>query len=248
MGVEIFHAGTRRRAIEIVADGGRVLVMTGVASDLSGARDNAYAAVEGDRMGERLLSQRHRRAGAGQARLRARAKNVADPDDAGAHELRRRTRHCGQRAAPAARGSLPRRRRQSCARRGFRRPALDLRPSSARKILSRSAAPQASSSAVAPGNGDKPWMWPLNARCRSVPIDRRFGLVDLAGVFDADRALRRERKLSPGSARPSFRCIVSAASCASRAINSSLFSSGAMGVRNLAGDGARVEPRLHPHD
>jgi phosphoribosylamine--glycine ligase len=44
-GVEIFHAGTRRQGQKIIADGGRVLVMTGMASDLAAARDRAYAAV-----------------------------------------------------------------------------------------------------------------------------------------------------------------------------------------------------------
>ncbi len=44
-GVEVFHAGTRRQGEQIFADGGRVLVMTGVASNLATARDRAYAAV-----------------------------------------------------------------------------------------------------------------------------------------------------------------------------------------------------------
>jgi phosphoribosylamine--glycine ligase len=44
-GVEVFHAGTRRQGQKIIADGGRVLVMTGMASDLAAARDKAYAAV-----------------------------------------------------------------------------------------------------------------------------------------------------------------------------------------------------------
>ena len=43
--VEVFHAGTRRQGRHIVADGGRVLVMTGVAHDLATARERAYAAV-----------------------------------------------------------------------------------------------------------------------------------------------------------------------------------------------------------
>ncbi len=45
-GVKVYHAGTRRRGEAILADGGRVLVMTGVAPDLAAARDRAYAAVE----------------------------------------------------------------------------------------------------------------------------------------------------------------------------------------------------------
>jgi phosphoribosylamine---glycine ligase len=45
-GVEVYHAGTKRRDRTIVADGGRVLVMTGIASDLATAHDRAYAAVE----------------------------------------------------------------------------------------------------------------------------------------------------------------------------------------------------------
>jgi phosphoribosylamine--glycine ligase len=44
-GVRVFHAGTRWQGEKIVADGGRVLVMTGLASDLAGARERAYAAV-----------------------------------------------------------------------------------------------------------------------------------------------------------------------------------------------------------
>ena len=45
-GVEVYHAATKRRDRAIVADGGRVLVMTGVASDLATAHERAYAAVE----------------------------------------------------------------------------------------------------------------------------------------------------------------------------------------------------------
>ncbi len=45
-GVAVFHAGTQRRKQAIVANGGRVLVMTGLAPDLFGARDRAYAAVK----------------------------------------------------------------------------------------------------------------------------------------------------------------------------------------------------------
>jgi phosphoribosylamine--glycine ligase len=45
-GVEVYHAGTKRRDGAIVADGGRVLVMTGIAPDLATAHDRAYAAVE----------------------------------------------------------------------------------------------------------------------------------------------------------------------------------------------------------
>jgi phosphoribosylamine--glycine ligase len=43
-GVQLFHAGTRRQNDRIVADGGRVLVATGVAPDLRAACENAYAA------------------------------------------------------------------------------------------------------------------------------------------------------------------------------------------------------------
>jgi phosphoribosylamine--glycine ligase len=45
-GVRVFQAATRRRGGKIVADGGRVLVLTGLAPDLAGARERAYAAVE----------------------------------------------------------------------------------------------------------------------------------------------------------------------------------------------------------
>jgi phosphoribosylamine--glycine ligase len=44
-GVRVFHAATRRQDDKIVADGGRVLVMTGLAPGLAGARERAYAAV-----------------------------------------------------------------------------------------------------------------------------------------------------------------------------------------------------------
>jgi phosphoribosylamine--glycine ligase len=44
-GVVLFHAGTRRAGQQIVADGGRVLVVAAVAPTLAIARDQAYAAV-----------------------------------------------------------------------------------------------------------------------------------------------------------------------------------------------------------
>jgi phosphoribosylamine--glycine ligase len=44
--VEIFHAGTRRDGDRILADGGRVLNVTGRGRTVSEARDAAYAAVE----------------------------------------------------------------------------------------------------------------------------------------------------------------------------------------------------------
>jgi phosphoribosylamine---glycine ligase len=44
-GVVLFHGGTRRVEQQIVADGGRVLVVAGVASTLATARDQAYSAV-----------------------------------------------------------------------------------------------------------------------------------------------------------------------------------------------------------
>jgi phosphoribosylamine---glycine ligase len=44
-GVQVFHAGTKRQGEAIVADGGRVLVMTGMAPSLAEACDKAYAAV-----------------------------------------------------------------------------------------------------------------------------------------------------------------------------------------------------------
>jgi phosphoribosylamine--glycine ligase len=44
-GVILFHAGTRRVDQQIVADGGRVLVVAGVASTLAAAGDQAYSAL-----------------------------------------------------------------------------------------------------------------------------------------------------------------------------------------------------------
>jgi phosphoribosylamine--glycine ligase len=45
-GVRVYHAATRRQGEKIIADGGRVLVMTGLAPDLAGARARAYAGVD----------------------------------------------------------------------------------------------------------------------------------------------------------------------------------------------------------
>jgi phosphoribosylamine--glycine ligase len=44
--VKIFHAGTRRDDRRLIADGGRVLGVTSLGSDLHIARDRAYAAVD----------------------------------------------------------------------------------------------------------------------------------------------------------------------------------------------------------
>jgi phosphoribosylamine--glycine ligase len=44
--VKIFHAGTRRADERLIADGGRVLGVTALGSDIRGARDRAYAAVD----------------------------------------------------------------------------------------------------------------------------------------------------------------------------------------------------------
>jgi phosphoribosylamine--glycine ligase len=44
--VKIFHAGTRRDGERLLADGGRVLGVTALGSDLESARDRAYAAVD----------------------------------------------------------------------------------------------------------------------------------------------------------------------------------------------------------
>jgi phosphoribosylamine--glycine ligase len=46
-GVTVFHAGTREENGRIVTAGGRVLGVTALAADLAGARQRAYAAVEG---------------------------------------------------------------------------------------------------------------------------------------------------------------------------------------------------------
>jgi len=44
--VKIFHAGTRRDGARLLADGGRVLGVTALGSDIAAARDHAYAAVD----------------------------------------------------------------------------------------------------------------------------------------------------------------------------------------------------------
>jgi phosphoribosylamine--glycine ligase len=44
--VKIFHAGTRRDKQRLIADGGRVLGVTALGSDIAVARDRAYAAVD----------------------------------------------------------------------------------------------------------------------------------------------------------------------------------------------------------
>ena len=44
--VKIFHAGTRRDDQRLIADGGRVLGVTALCSDIRGARERAYTAVD----------------------------------------------------------------------------------------------------------------------------------------------------------------------------------------------------------
>jgi phosphoribosylamine--glycine ligase len=44
--VKIFHAGTRRANERLIAAGGRVLGVTALGSNIRGARDRAYAAVD----------------------------------------------------------------------------------------------------------------------------------------------------------------------------------------------------------
>ena len=45
-GVTIFHAGTKRMADQLVADGGRVLNVTAIGASLNEARDRAYRAID----------------------------------------------------------------------------------------------------------------------------------------------------------------------------------------------------------
>jgi phosphoribosylamine--glycine ligase len=45
-GVTIFHAGTKQRGEDLVADGGRVLGITAIGADVAEARTRAYAAVD----------------------------------------------------------------------------------------------------------------------------------------------------------------------------------------------------------
>jgi phosphoribosylamine--glycine ligase len=44
-GVQVFHAGTKRRGQELVTDGGRVLSVTGLGDNLRQALDRAYAGI-----------------------------------------------------------------------------------------------------------------------------------------------------------------------------------------------------------
>jgi phosphoribosylamine--glycine ligase len=44
--VKIFHGGTRREGGRLIADGGRVLGITALGSDIAAARARAYAAIE----------------------------------------------------------------------------------------------------------------------------------------------------------------------------------------------------------
>ena len=44
--VKIFHAGTKRDGARLLADGGRVLGVTALGSDIGAARDRAYRAVD----------------------------------------------------------------------------------------------------------------------------------------------------------------------------------------------------------
>jgi phosphoribosylamine---glycine ligase len=44
--VKVFHAGTRRANERLIADGGRVLGVTALGSDIGAARDRAYAAID----------------------------------------------------------------------------------------------------------------------------------------------------------------------------------------------------------
>ena len=44
--VKIFHAGTRREGDRLIADGGRVLGVTALGSDIAAARARAYAAID----------------------------------------------------------------------------------------------------------------------------------------------------------------------------------------------------------
>jgi phosphoribosylamine--glycine ligase len=45
-GVMLFHAGTKRQADRLLADGGRVLNVVGLGKDIAAARERAYAAVD----------------------------------------------------------------------------------------------------------------------------------------------------------------------------------------------------------
>jgi phosphoribosylamine-glycine ligase len=44
--ISITHAGTKRQGQKLVADGGRVLNVTGVGADVADARAHAYAAID----------------------------------------------------------------------------------------------------------------------------------------------------------------------------------------------------------
>jgi phosphoribosylamine--glycine ligase len=42
---QIFHAGTKQEGAKLLANGGRVLTVTGMGSDLTEARNQAYRAI-----------------------------------------------------------------------------------------------------------------------------------------------------------------------------------------------------------
>jgi len=44
--VKIFHAGTKRDGAQLIADGGRVLGVTALGTDIAAARARAYAAID----------------------------------------------------------------------------------------------------------------------------------------------------------------------------------------------------------
>ena len=63
--LKVFHAGTRRRAGRTLTNGGRVLCVTALGSNLARARDKAYEAVRGPALRDPVLPRRHRPRGGG---------------------------------------------------------------------------------------------------------------------------------------------------------------------------------------
>ena len=73
--VKVFHAGTARRPDgQVVTDGGRVLGVTALGSNIATAKLAGLHGRQSDPLGRHLVPQRHRRQGAGRQGLGTRDK------------------------------------------------------------------------------------------------------------------------------------------------------------------------------